>query len=144
VVNESESLSAGLTKISALLARRGFTRASGSNGVSSGGAFTTAVFRRSSLEVNLIVRADLGCPNYSAGSGYVGHTDLVEALGRAGEEQLIAGEGMSFEARYGGDAFEALCTDLELIILPVLDASELDFRAAVDVAGVRLRQRRGW
>lgn len=107
--------------------------------MSSGGAFATVVFRRTPLELGIIVRGVvLGCPNYSVGSGYVGHDGLIEALGRAGDEQLIAGVGLSFRARDGGDPVDALCTDLKRIILPVLDASEDDFRAAIAAASVRL------
>jgi hypothetical protein len=86
----------------------------------------------------------LGCPNYSNGSGYAGHDDIVEALGHAGQEHLVPGDSLAFRARDGGDAFDALQSDFERIILPAFDRSEKDFRAAVDSAVRRLRERRGW
>lgn len=97
--------------------------------MSSGGSFAVGFFRRGPLEIGLIVRNrnELGCPNYFAGKGYAGHDDMIWALGADGKEQLVAGEWLSFQARSGGDAFDALRHDLENIILPALDDSEVQF-----------------
>jgi hypothetical protein len=85
------------------------------------------------LQIGLIVRdrIALGCPNYSAGRGYAGHHHLIWALGAEGKEQLVPAEGLSFKSRAGGDSFEALHHDLELIVLPALDASEAQFLASL-------------
>jgi hypothetical protein len=135
-----------LQPIETLLIDRGFTKPAPEAGHSSGGAFQAATFRRGALEVGLVVRNGnaLGCPNYSYGAGYVGHEDVIAALGRLGEERLVPGQYLAYKARDGGDPFDALYFDLREIILPVLDRSEDDFRLAIDKALRQLRERRGW
>ncbi len=130
---ERITLERGVEKLRDLLSARGFEYSSGDEAVSSGGAFAVGVFRRGALEIGLIVRhgIELGCPNYSVGRGYAGHSSLVWALGAEGKEQLVAGKVVSFQAREGGDAFEALRHDLESIVLPALDASEALFLEAL-------------
>ena len=130
---ERLSLNRGIAKLQPLLAEYGFQYEPGDQAVSSGGAFATGFFRRGKLEISLIVRFgdQLGGPNYSEGAGYAGHTDMFWALGRAGEATLVPSDSLSFKARDGGDAFEALLTDFETIILPALQESPNDFSAAL-------------
>lgn len=73
----------GLQAIRSLLESRGFKYSTGSEAVSSAGPFATGTFQRGSLQIGFIVRNGdaLGCPNYTDGHGYVGHTDLAWALG---------------------------------------------------------------
>lgn len=133
-----------LAPVQRLLERHGFTRAS-EHGVSSGGPFSSATFRRNSVELGFIVRgAALGCPNYSIGHGYVGHENVLWALGRAGDKRLVRGAGLEYRDRLGGDAIDALCNDLEHLVLPALEASAQQFALAVERAREHLQQQRGW
>lgn len=134
-----------MAKLASLFEARGFVTGGIEEGTSSGGAFATVTCRRGALEIGLIVRGDeLGCPNYSDGSGFVGHDDMIGALGCAGEQELVSGHGLGYGAWYGGDAFDALRSDLECIILPVLDASEVAFLSAIAAARASIVQARGW
>jgi hypothetical protein len=143
---ERTRLNDGLSAIRPLLEARGFTYSEAEQAVSSGGSFAVANFSRGDMEIGLIVRngSQLGCPNYAAADGYVGHDDLIWALGHEGKEQLVEGDWHSFRARDGGNVFDALRADLELIILPVLDRSEEAFRTAVAGARAHLQEKRGW
>jgi hypothetical protein len=130
---EGRALEAGVEKLRACLEARGFEYSSGDRGGSSGGPFAVGFFRRTDIEMGLIVRdgTALGCPNYTTGKGYAGHDDLVSALGAQGREELVSGEWLSFRSRAGGDPFEALRHDLEHIILPAIDESEDRFRTSL-------------
>ncbi len=141
---ERATLDAGVEKLRPGLSSRGFEYSMGDQAVSSGGPFAVGFFRRGMLEIGLIVRdrIALGCPNYSSGHGSAGHHHLIWALGAEGKEHLAPGKWLSFEARTGGDPFEALRHDLEAIVLPALDESEAQFLAslgrAIDKARVEL------
>ena len=113
------------------------------------GRHAIATFRREKLEIGLIVRIAenrgyLGCPNYSEGAGYVGHGEVIAALGHAGEERLVKGEYLEFRDRSSGDPFDALRSDLEQIVFPELDSSSMQFSAALARALQQLREKRGW
>jgi hypothetical protein len=138
---ERTTLDQGVDRLRPLLEGRGFTYSAGDEAASSGGRFAAGSFRRGTLEIGLIVRdrVALGCPNYSTGHGYAGHDDVIQALGADGRQQLVAGEGLAFRARGGGDSFEALRQDLERIILPALDDSEDRFLASLQRACERVR-----
>lgn len=124
-------LEARVGKLRALFTLYGFEYGWG-GGVSSGGPFGTGYFRRGKLEISLIVRGDqLGCPCYAEGKGGADHTNMFWALGRAGEAQLIPGEFISYKAKDGGDAFDALFADFEQVILPALQESPENFSAAI-------------
>ena len=127
----------GIELIQELLRSYGFERyPSDDDGVSSGGRYAACESRREDLALGLIVRHEgkLGCPNYSEGNGYAGHQEVIRHLGRAGSERLVAGEFLSFEDRLGGDPFDALMYDLEQVLLPILQASESEFRGAIRAA----------
>jgi hypothetical protein len=127
------SLDDGIQQIRTALSGRGFEYSAGDQGVSSGGRFAVAFFRRADLRLGLIVRhgTGLGAPTYSMGHGGATHARLIVALGHSGEEQLVETRPFSWGARDGGDAFEALRWDLEHLVLPALDQSELEFRVAL-------------
>jgi len=133
---ERAALELGIERLGGVLRVRGFEYSSGEEAASSAGPFAVGVFRRAELEIGLIVRNGnaLGCPNYSRGRGYAGHNHLIWALGAEGKEQLVPGDWVSFRARTGGDPFDALRNDLVSIVLPALDASELDFLASLSRA----------
>jgi hypothetical protein len=145
---ERRTLDAGVEKLRPSLNARGFEYSTGDHAVSSGGPFAVGFFRRGDIEIGLIVRSKtaLGCPNYSAGHGYAGHEDLISALGADGRQDLVSGEWPSFQSRGGGDPFDALRHDLEHIILPAFDESEVRFRASLARACERARERfkRNW
>lgn len=136
----------GLQEIRSLLESRGFAYSAGSEAASSAGPFATGTFQRGPLRIGFIVRNRdaLGCPNYTDGQGYVGHTDLAWALGAEGKERLVEGEWLSYRARDGGDPFAALQADLKELVLPVLDASERTFLESLARARQHLREKRGW
>lgn len=133
---ECNYLEIGVAKLRPLLVADGFKYYSGDQAASSGGSFATGFFRKGNLEIGLIVRnrKQLGCPNYSEGHGYAGHTDLFSALGRQEEQNLVAGDYLSYQAKDGGDPFDALFTDFEQVILPALRKSPIDFSAAISRA----------
>jgi hypothetical protein len=143
---ERERLDSALARIAPLLEGHGFAAAGEEEGASSGGAFASATYARGDLKLALVVRHRdrLGMPTYSAGEGWVGHHELVRALGRSGDEQLIEGDYLMFVARDGLDPFAAFASDLESIILPALEASEPEFRAAIAAAREQVARRRGW
>jgi len=134
--SESTFLARGVESLRDQFISRGFIYQPGTAASSSGGPFATAHFRKGDLEVGLVVRHNsrLGCPNYSLGNGFAGHNDLVRALGYEGREDLVEGERLEFVSRSGRDAFAALRSDLESLILPVFDRSETEFRSALAVA----------
>lgn len=144
--SERQSLDVGLRDLRPMLEQRGFVYTPGAQATSSGGPFAVATFLRGSLEIGLIVRNgnELGCPNYSDGSGYVGHDDLLWALDAADTAHLVPGDFLAYRARDGGDPFEALRADFEQVVLPALDVSEDAFRHALGRALAHLRQSRGW
>jgi hypothetical protein len=135
----------GVQQIRTALSARGFEYSAGDQGVSSGGRFAVASFRRADLILGLIVRhgTGLGAPNYSMGHGYAGHDRLVVALGRSGEERLVETRRFSWGARDGGDPFDALLHDLEHIVLPALDKSESEFRVSLARAVRDFREQLG-
>lgn len=131
---ERETLERGISLIDELLLAHGFKRYSGDHdGVSSGGRFATCEYRRRDLRLELVVRSKtgLGCPNYSEGNGYAGHSDVIKHLGCSGVERLIGEEYGRFRDRHGGDPFDAFKHDLERILLPALKASKSAFRDAI-------------
>jgi hypothetical protein len=136
----------GIAGLRGRFATRGFTYLPGTHGISSGGRFTNATFRRAVLEIGLVARDgnQLGCPNYSVGNGYAGHTAVIWALGGAGTEELIAGPGLTFVARNGVDPFAAFVADLDTLILPAFDRSEQAFHGIVAAAVQHVRDERGW
>lgn len=136
----------GIAAVHSGFAMRGFTYSPGTRATASAGPFANATFRKADLEIGLIGRNtnQLGCPNYSVGRGYAGHGDVIWALGRAGTEQLIAGQGLEFVARDGGDPFAALSADLETLIFPAFDRSEQAFRGIIDAAVKHVHDVRGW
>ena len=142
---ERTYFAAGVEKLRSALVTRGFVSESEAPAVSSAGIVAVGYFRKNDIEIGLIVRSEsrLGCPNYTLGHGYAGHADLVWALGHAGQEQLVEGEWLAYVARSGGDPFGALRADLEHIVLPTLDRSEAEFRAAVAAAVQRAQSRLG-
>jgi hypothetical protein len=143
---ELTSLNAGLEKLRPLLSSDHFQLNHGNDGISSGGSFAVAFFRRGILEISLIVRnkTELGCPNYSEGNGYAGHNDLISALGHEGREQLVAGGGTSYVAKGGGDPFDALRSDLEQFVLPPFRASENGFNIALAQAVQKFHKKLGF
>jgi len=137
-------LNAGCQTVRALMVARGFA-VSDQHGVASGGAFATMTFRRGPLEIGLIARdGGLGCPNYSIGTGYVGHQDLMKVLGAAEAGSLVPGNHLAYRHRDGEDPFEALVDDFRRFVLPMLDRSEADFREAVVAALALQKEWRGW
>src|SRR4051812_16850337 len=91
-------LEAGVKQFLApVLRRNGFAYEPGDYGLGHV-PYATCAFRRRSLEIGLIARLgfengpNLGCPNYSFGRGYAGHTALVWAVGHAGAERLVRGD----------------------------------------------------
>lgn len=116
-----------------LLTAHGFVRTGSEAGVASAGPFAAVTFRRGTIELGLIVRdkARLGGPTYSAGAGYVGHTELVHALDRNRRAKLVEDEWVHFKAADGGDAFEALRADLAEVVLPAVTDDEERFRAVL-------------
>jgi len=138
-------LDEGVQKIQAVLRGRGFEYSTGDQGVSSGGSFAVAFFRRADLTLGLIVRHSygLGSPGYSIGGRGASHGRLIVALGHSGEEHLVETRLFSSRARDGGDVFEALRWDLEHIILPVLDQSPSEFREALARAAKEVREELG-
>jgi hypothetical protein len=143
---EREIMNSGVEQIRPYLEARQFEYSSGEQGVASAGPFAVASFRRRCLQLGLIVRqgSGLGCPNYSDGTFYVGHHDLIASLNADGREKLVEGTWPSFTARHGGDAFEALRDDLDSIILPALDVSEATFIELLGRAYERRRLRSSW
>ncbi len=125
---EQIELQTGVDRLDRVLRPLGFEY-----GVSSGGPFAVATFRRGSLEIGVIVRngSQLGCPNYSVGNGYAGHQDLIAELGHGSEELLIPGPHLSYIGKSNLDAFEALGRDLEAYVVPALVKSEHAFEDAV-------------
>jgi hypothetical protein len=85
------------------------------------------------IELSLIVRdgGELGCPTYRAGGALAPHEDLFRELGHEGEAQLVRGGRVSYRANDGGDSFDALLRDLELVVLPALRESESNFIDAI-------------
>jgi hypothetical protein len=140
---EGDTLAAGIAKLMTLLAAHGFSHISGDSGVASGGRFATANFRRKNLEIGLIVRSksSLGCPNYTEGHGYAGHSDLIAELDPSFEPRLVTDSGMDYHARDGGDAFDALFEDLQNIILPTLENTPEEFSRALANAHKRMFDR---
>jgi hypothetical protein len=139
-------MDAGVEKLRALLTAHGFDYDAGHDGSASGGPFAISYFRRGSLEIALIVRnrTELGCPNYSEGKGFAGHSDMVWALGYEGKAQLVSGEWLSFVAKDGGNPFDALRADLELLVLPALQESESTFRLALRRAVKKFQESLGF
>src|SRR5947209_16990090 len=98
---ECDFICHGMARLGPLLEDAGFRSEQGGEGVASGGSFATGFFRRGSLEIGLIVRGSnrFGCPNYSEGNGYAGHDDMMWALGRESDAQLIPGTLLEYVAR---------------------------------------------
>ena len=144
---ERQALDTGVERLKPLLATYGFRFSRGGGGLSSGGSFAVGRFVRPPLEIGLIVRnkSELGCPNYSRGTGFAGHDDLFAELGQTGQEVLVrASEELGHLAYVGKDgrtAFEALYFDLENGVLPALQRSEREFLGALDRAVARHQQR---
>ena len=144
---ERQALHEGVERLKALLELHGFRLARGGGGFSSGGPFAVARFIRGSLELGLIVRdnGQLGCPNYSTGSGFAGHGDLFAELGYGGQELLVRASAEPFDLAYvsrdGSKPFDALYQDLAVVVLPALDRSEEAFLTALDRAVARHQQR---
>ena len=67
--SEQQTLRDGVQRVEEVLRPHGFTHTLKEPGVSSGGPFAVAEFRRGPLEIGLIVRNrdQFGCPNYSVG-----------------------------------------------------------------------------
>jgi len=131
--SERAFLDAGVARIAPSLARYGFTYVPGDTASSSGGPFAVGYFRRGDFEIGLIVRNQrgLGCPNYSVGTGFAGHCDLMDTLGAQGSSHLIPGPWPTYVSADGSDVFEALAADLERFLIPVLMRSEEEFRAGL-------------
>jgi len=134
---EQIELQTGVGRLDRVLRPLGFEYSLGSPGVSSGGPFAVATFRRRSLEIGVIVRNgnQLGCPNYSVGNGYAGHQDLIAQLGHGSEELLIPGPHLSYIGKNNLDAFEALGRDLEAYVVPALLESEHAFEDGITSSG---------
>jgi hypothetical protein len=143
---EQSTLGACVATIAPLLLAEGFAYLPAEAASSSAGPFAAGVFRRGEFEIGLVVRTgkQLGCPNYSYGTNYIGHEDLMDELDAPGMAELVPGPELSYVARHGGDPFNALRTDLERVVLPALRADEANLRVSFDNALNRLRRRRGW
>ncbi len=128
--DEHQFLEAGLANLLPLLAAHGFSRVDSAGGVSSAGPFAAVTLRRGTIELGLIVRdrVRLGCPNYSAGGGYVGHTEVLKALDPERRPALVEDAWFHFKATDGGDPFEALLADLSEVVLPAIANDEERFR----------------
>ena len=144
---ERRALDAGIAHLKPLLEGHGFRFSRGGDGVSSGGSFAVGRFVRSPLEIGLIVRnkGELGCPNYSRGSGFAGHEDLFAELGYSGQELLVRASDepghLAYVGKDGRAPFEALHADLERVVLPALHRSDHDFLGALDRAVARHQER---
>lgn len=127
--DEQRFLEAGVARLIPLLSAHGFVRAESEAGRAHS-YFATTTFRRGTLEIGLIVRDKnrLGCPAYSAGDGYVGHTELLQALDPEREAALVLDEFVHFKAADSGDPFEALRADLAEVVLPAIANDETGFR----------------
>lgn len=125
---EADTLDAGVQQLLPLLSSYGFSRKASHTGSSSGGPYATATFVCDKLEIGLIVRfkSELGCPNYTEGKGFAGHSRLIAKLNQDYEPSLVSdGSGITYCSADGGDAFLALRDDLDKLILPAFrDAPE--------------------
>lgn len=125
-----------------LLSLHGFSHDLDTSGSSSGGRYAAVTFIRNNLEIGLIVRsqAKLGCPNYSLGHGYVGHASVMTEIDSECKLRLVCDEFHSYIAVDGGDPFDALKSDLERYLLPLLSNDPDTLDAAITRA-VRTFQR---
>jgi hypothetical protein len=140
---EANTLAAGVELLEPLLKQAGFSYRSGDSAASSGGSFSNGFFVRDEIELAVIVRSEcrMGVPNYTTGHGYASHHRVLAALGVERESMLIQPDHFSYSAKNGGDAFLALYEDLRDLVIPVLERSEDDFRAAINTAAKEFRDR---
>jgi hypothetical protein len=146
VSSEQQTLRDGVERVEQVLRSHGFTHTLQEPGISSGGPFAVAEFRRGKLNIGLIVRNkdQLGCPNYSVGQGFAGHQDLIAELGHTGEEQLVSGSDLSYVGKDDQNPFDALIADLQEFIVPWIEKSEESFLAALRRAVARHHERLGF
>ena len=140
---EANALVAGVELLEPLLKQAGFSYRSGDSAASSGGPFANGFFVRDEIELGLIVRSGcrMGVPNYTRGHGYASHHQVLAALGVEKESMLTQPDHFSYSAKNGGDTFQALYEDLRDLVVPFLERSEDDFRAAIDTAAKEFQDR---
>jgi len=146
VSSEQQTLREGVERLEQVLRSHGFTHTLQEPGISSGGPFAVAEFRRGTLSLGLIVRNkdQLGCPNYSVGQGFAGHQDLIAELGHAGEEQLVPGSDLSCVGKEDQNPIDALIADLQAFIVPSMEKPDESFLAALRRAVARHHERLGF
>jgi hypothetical protein len=139
---EQQTMNAGVAKLMPLFSAHGFILASSDTGISSGGRFATATFRKGNLQIGLIVRfgSELGCPNYSERNGYADHGGLISTIDPGAEPRLVPNGPISYRAVDSGDPFDALMDDLEQTILPALKRDPAGFSMSLAQAHGRFQR----